>query len=183
MRLVRSTFFARMVACLLVLSMLPTLVGPASQASGLTAQGAYEVWIRAQLRAPASAELEAALERAAEERSNSIAEFVAALLDAYAEEAPGERAARAFMEQDLTDDALISYLQNRYTEIAPEAVFPRLRPIAPPVATSLNTTGASGIVTAAAPSASVHYAKSTLLDRTELVTPFRILSPARSQGP
>ncbi len=183
MRWVRSTFFARLIASLLVVSLLPTLVGQAGQASALSIQGSYEVWIRAQLRVPADADLEAALNRAAESRAANIGEFVAAFLAAYESESPEVPAAHAFTERDLTDDGLIEYLQRRYTEIAPDAVLPRLRSATPPVATSLTSPSPTAAVDTTAPKVRTVYGAVTLRSGTEHVIPFRILSPARSQGP
>lgn len=183
MRWLRSTFFARLIAFLLVVSLLPTLVGQASQASAISVQGSYEVWIRAQLRVPADANLEAALNRAAESRAANIGEFVAAFLAAYESESPDVPVAHAFTERDLTDDGLIEYLQRRYTEIAPDAVLPRLRPATPPVATSLTSPSPSAGLDTTRPAVRAVLGTATLCSVTEHVVPFRILSSARSQGP
>lgn len=183
MRWVRSTYFVRLIAGVLVASMLPALIGPASQASAFSLQGSYEVWIRAQLRTPADEVVEEALDRVSEESTSTISEYVSAFVEALAALDPGTSAAKIFTDQKLTDEALIAYLQRRYTEIAPEAVVPRLRPMAAPVASSLMSMGSAATIVPATTFDSFLNSLVVQKRATEHVLPLRILSSARSQGP
>lgn len=170
-------------ATLLVASMLPSLVGSAGQASAMSLQGSYEVWIRSQLRVPADAQIETALEQAAESEASTVKEFIVAFVVAYQKERPNAPAARAFIDRDLTDNALIAYLQRRFTEVAPEAMVPRIRSVVPPVTSSLAAMGSMAAVTTSQDVPPALRTTTPHAAQTELVIPLRILSSARSQGP
>lgn len=179
---VRSTLFARIVSSLLVLSIVPSLFATAGQASALSLQGSMEVWLRAQLRVTADPQIDAALERAAKNRAKNLKDFVAAFISAYEEEA-GEPPARIFADRDLSDDALIAYLQRRFVELTSDAVTPRIRSVSSPVASSLGGDEAMAAVTPSVAAGPWRIARTTQRVKAEPVISLRTLTPARSQGP
>lgn len=183
MRLARSTFFTRVVAGLLVLSMLPALVAEAGQAPGASLQGTYAEWIRAQLRVPADTGLKKALDTAAQEKASTFEGFLQAFLDAYEAERPDVPMARAFTDRDLTDDALISYLQRRFTEITGEAILPRLCSAVAATPHSLKASGSSAVVAAPAAAPPANQASSQAASGETVVITVHSLTSARSQGP
>jgi hypothetical protein len=124
MGITRSPYLARIVAGVLTASMLSGLFAlPSSSAP--EAYGSYAGWARAQLRVPVDEALESALSKAAESRPISFQDFVEAFLKAYDQEGSGHSAALAFTDVDLSDDALITYLQRRYVRISDEGTLPR----------------------------------------------------------
>ncbi|MEX2399275.1 MAG: hypothetical protein WD423_00795 [Rhodothermales bacterium] len=193
MQHLRSTWLLRSVALLLVGALLPMLFAPSSNAPSSraplnpavssSASSSYADWLRSQLRVPADASVDRALEAAVETRAASITEFVGAFLSAYESDHPDRSAARVFVDRDLSDEALISYLQRRFTEVGGEAVLLRLRLIA----STTGSTWSSGSVSAVPSriSRALHAARPSvsafLVDA--VVTSFRSLSPARPQGP
>ncbi len=181
----RKRWTSRVFAAVLILSMLPTLIVPTSRAVRDVQLDSYESWIRAQLRIPVEGAVENALSHAVESDAESFDQFIAAFIHAYAEAAPGQPISQVFTDRDLSDDALISFLQRRYSQIAAEGVLPRLyvTSFVPNVAVggksglaaALTTAGASAVVDSDAFTA-------TIVERTVVIS-FRILSSARSLGP
>lgn len=183
MRRLRSKCLLRCTALLLVGAMLPALFAPSSRAASGSLASSYAEWIRAQLKAPAHPSVERALKKAAQADANSFNTFVAAFLEAYEAQYPQESAARAFTDKDLSNDALITYLQRRYTEISGEAVLLRLRV----VGTSINTSSATGSTGnhAPQPRGVVPVAPGLISAAASdgVLATLRTATPARPQGP
>ena len=185
MRWARGPYLSRFLAGILIASMLPALfVLPGIAAPGTT-YGSYSRWIRAQLRVPADASIEAALARASEERPASLEAFIEAFLEAFEKANPGRSAAFAFTDVDLSDDGLITYLQRRYTRIGDEGVLPRVyltTALGAPVAPVSYDGEAAGDGRAAT---QLHtYEREVILSaEAGVVIPLRTLSAAHPLGP
>lgn len=174
-----------MFAAVLILSILPTLIVPSSSASSGAQFGSYEDWLRAQLRIPVDHVVERALADAGEAGADTFDAFIGAFLDAYAKAAPGEPISQVFTDRDLSDDALISFLQRRYSQVVDQGVLPRI------YLTSLVQNSAvagkfgqlnSLIEVGTSPSAKLEGRVPALVERTVVIS-FRTLSSARSLGP
>lgn len=122
----RKRWTSRVFAAILLLSVLPTFIIPNNRAAGGAQFGSYEGWIRAQLRIPVDGAVEEAMSSAIESGADSFDEFLAAFLEAYAEAAPGQAISQVFTERNLSDDALISFLQRRYSQVGDEGVLHRV---------------------------------------------------------
>ena len=185
MRQARTPYLSRLIAGILLASMLPALfVLPSSAASGAT-YGSYSRWIRAQLRVPADASFDVAISKASESRPGSLEAFIEAFLDAYERANPGKSAAQAFTDIDLSDDALITYLQRRYTQIGDEGVLPRVY---------FTTASSAGIAAGQAdtcgdavsesdPQLRAHSGAGTICAEAAIVVSLRTLSSAHPLGP
>ena len=123
---VRKKWTSRVLAAVLILSILPTLMVPSNRASGSAQFGSYEGWLRAQLRIPADEAVERAIVDAVEAGADSFDAFIAIFLEAYATAAPGESISQVFTDRDLSNDALISYLQRRYSQVVDAGILPRV---------------------------------------------------------
>ena len=181
----RKPYLLRIAAGILMASMLPALfVLPSSAAPGAT-YGTYSRWVRAQLRVPADASIEAALSRASEERPASLEAFIKAFLNAYEEANPVKSAAFAFTGDDLSDDALVTYLQRRYTRVGDEGVLPRVYLSAAAGATAALASGDSGAIAGGKATPLSHeYGRDAILsEEAEFVIPLRTLSAANPLGP
>lgn len=183
MRRLRSKWLLRCTALLLVGAMVPALLVPSSRAASQSLSSSYAEWILAQLNAPADQYVQEALEQAAEADVRSFDAFVETFLNAYEARHPQESAARVFTGKDLSNEALIAYLQRRYTEIRGDAVLLRLRVVAasPITPSSVGSTGLH------APTAQRHapaFAGLSSGSATDgfVYSPHRA-SPARPQGP
>lgn len=179
-------WIGRVLAAVLIASMLPTLVVPRARTTGGSHFGTYERWFRAQLRVSGDVAVEEAIAAAVAEGTDSVREFVAVFLKSYQDAAPGRAIAQVFTERDLSTDALISYLQSRYTRVVDDAVFPRSF-----LTTAVNQTvanaqsGASaGVVAGDRVSSLIRdiSARNTLVGAL-IIIPLRVLSSARSLGP
>lgn len=181
---VRSTWWVRCVALLLVGALASTLLAPSSAAGSGSLAGSYGEWIRAQLLVPDDPAADRALKEAeaAEIHARTFEAFVETFLEAYEARRPGVPVARVFIDKDLSNDALISYLQRKYTEIAADAVLPRLCLAAPTFAPSLS----SGSVASSFSGMDGWERTARLSDapRTDdVIASLRTLTPARPQGP
>ena len=185
MRRVRRPSYLRLLAGLVILSMLPALFVPSGGGASAAAAGTYSRWIRAQLRVPADEAINAALEKASNSPSSTFESFVEAFLDAYEESRPEQSAAFAFTEDDLSDDALIAYLQRRYTEIGEEGVLPRtyLTTAAGLSGGTFSTDAAATLIRSTGPALKQTAGLSGFLSRDLLAVPLRTLTSARPLGP
>ncbi len=123
MNRLRSTWGMRAVAGLLVASLLPVTFATAVHAAQHTSS--YADWVRRQLRIPADEAITQALETAEKSQPRSLEAFLAVFVEAYAAQQPERSLARAFSARDLSNKALISYLEGRYLGFVGEAVLPR----------------------------------------------------------
>ncbi len=123
---VRKRSTSRVFAVVLILSILPTLMVPSGRASSSAKFGSHEGWLRAQLLAPADDLVDLAIAVAVESGAESFDGFIAAFLEAYADAAPGEPISQVFTDRNLSDDALITFLQRRYSQVVDVGVLPRL---------------------------------------------------------
>jgi hypothetical protein len=123
MRWLRASWTQRTLVPLLVASLSAVLFVTVDQPSQRTAS--YADWVRTQLRAPADAALDDALAAAAEQ-ARTFEGFLEAFVAAYEAEHPETSLARAFVARDLPKEALITYLQSRFSRVVGEAVLPRL---------------------------------------------------------
>lgn len=180
---VRSKWLLRCTALLLLGAMLPMALAPTSRAASGSLSSSYAEWVRAQLRMPADAAVEEALHEAAETDARTFRTFAEAFLKAYEARHPLESAAHVFVDRDLSNDALIAYLQRRYTEISGEAVLLRLRLVAAHAGPSFSS-GASGTL-ASHPRNTVSSAPSlfSAQEIDDVASARRPLTPARPQGP
>lgn len=123
MNRLRSTWGLRAAAGLLMASLVPATFATAVHAARHTSS--YADWVRLQLRTPADEAVEQALETAEESRARSLEAFLEVFVEAYEARQPERPLARAFSTFDLSNDALISYLEGRYLRVASDAVLPR----------------------------------------------------------
>ncbi len=132
MNRLRSIWGMRSVAGLLMASLLPVTFATAVHAAQHTSS--YADWVRLQLRLPADEAVEQALETATESRARSLEAFLTVFVDAYEAQQPERSLAHAFSTHDLSNDALISYLEGRYLRFVGDAVLPRAALVAAKVA-------------------------------------------------
>ncbi|NBC17632.1 MAG: hypothetical protein GVY18_10000 [Bacteroidetes bacterium] len=123
MRWLRASWTQRTLVPLLVASLGAVLFGATDLPSRHSTS--YADWVRTQLRAPADAALDDAL-AAADEQARTFEGFLEAFVAAYEAEQPETSLARAFVARDLPPEALITYLQSRFSRVVGEAVLPRL---------------------------------------------------------
>ncbi len=132
MNRVRSIWGIRLVAGLLMASLLPVTFATAVHAAQHTSS--YADWVRLQLRIPAGEAVEQALETATESRARSLEAFLIVFVEAYEAQQPERSLALAFSTHDLSNDALISYLEGHYLGFVGDAVLPRAALVAAKVA-------------------------------------------------
>lgn len=123
MQWLRNTWMARGVVALVVTSLVALLF--ASAESSPRRAPSYADWVRAQLLHPAGEAVEQALQTASENHQGSLQDFLDAFIDAYEAAHPQGTAAQVFVAHDLSNDALITYLQGRYSRVVGEALLPR----------------------------------------------------------
>ena len=123
MNRLRSIWGMRSVAGLLMASLLPVTFATAVHAAQHTSS--YADWVRLQLRIPAGEAVEQALETATESRARSLEAFLIVFVEAYEAQQPERSLALAFSTHDLSNDALISYLEGHYLGFVGDAVLPR----------------------------------------------------------
>ena len=123
MNRLRSIWGMRAMAGLLLASLLPVTFASAVQAARHTAS--YADWVRLQLRIPVGEAIEQALEVAEESRARSLEDFLTVFVEAYEAQQPEQSIAHAFSTRDLSNDALISYLEGRYLRFVGDAVLSR----------------------------------------------------------
>lgn len=184
MEWVRKKLTRRALAVLMTASLLPPVFLHPARGVAKAQFGTYERWIRAQLRIPIDEVVEKAMAEAAASRAPSFEGFVIAFLKSYKEAAPDRSTARAFTDRDLTNDALLTYLQARFTQIVEDGVLVRVYPSTPASVASSGEAGIDG-GTIRAELFKSHGRISfvpTMVDRFVVVC-FRTLSSARSLGP
>lgn len=182
---VRKGWAGRLCASVLLLSMLLTLMVPSSGAAADGRYGTYERWIREQLRVPVDAAVEQAIAEAVEVDADSFDRFIVAFLDAFAEAAPDRPLSYAFTERELSGEALISYLQRRYSQVAETGVLPRVFFTTPVQTQALG--GKFGVPPSRAAEVAIGDLAAgnlaTSLSEGAFVLSIRILSSARPLGP
>lgn len=181
---VRNRWTSRVLAAVLILSILPTLMVSSSRGSGGAQFGSYEEWLRAQLRIPADQAVERAIVDAVEAGADSFDAFIAIFLEAYAKAAPGESISQVFTDRDLSNDALISYLQRRYSQVVEAGILPRVYLTSFVQNPVIGKAGTSDAAIGAGTSAFsfLEAALPTLIESTILIS-LRTLSSARALGP
>ena len=184
MKWARKRWPRRVLAAVLAFSMLPTLVMPVAGVTAEAQYGTYERWIRAQIRVPVDGAVKKAIAEAVEGEADSFDAFITSFLEAYSAAAPGEPISHIFTDRDLSNDALRSFLQRRYSQLADAGVVPRVH-----LTTFIQhaaTSGDSGPLSAhSAARVAVNRATSLLMTLAEcgVVISFRTLSSAQSLGP
>lgn len=180
---VRQRWTGRMLAAVLIASTLATFLLPTNR--GVKTQfGTYERWIRAQLRIPVDEAVEQAIAEAAAQ-VGSFEEFVSAFLKSYEEIAPGQSTARAFIDRDLSNDALLTYLHLRFTQVVGDFVL--LRVYVSKAASTFLSGGKTGweraISTAELLESAAEFVFAQPSTDRLIIVSMRILSSARSLGP
>lgn len=181
---VRNGWIGRVLAAMLVASMLPTLVVPPTRAAGGSQFGSYEGWIRAQIRVSSDV-VEKAIAEAVAERTDSLQDFVAAFLESYEAAAPERSIAHVFTDRELSNEALISYLQQRYTGTVDDAVLSRvyLSKVTHVASSGAHAAGTSGAFTEAGVTPIISGGPVHPQQDEFIVIPIRKRSSARPLGP
>lgn len=125
MRWMRSTWGARLMAAGLVACLLSSVVATGAMGQRRAVGLSYADWVRAQLRVPADDALEAALSEAVSSHPRTLDAFLATFIEAYESRQPQAPLSVAFLSRDLSNDALISYLETRYHGVVGEGMLPR----------------------------------------------------------
>lgn len=123
MNRLRSTWAKRWMAALLVASLLPVTFATAMQAARPT--DSFGDWVRGQLRVPADAAVERALDAAEAQRAGSLEAFLHVFVEAYEAEAPGQPLADIFDAPARSNESLITYLASRFRGLVADALPPR----------------------------------------------------------
>lgn len=124
MRRLRSQWHARWVAALLLVSLLPVSFATAFSTARHTSS--FAIWLESQLQDPTDEAVVLALAEVSSHRTQSLEVFVRDFIDAYEAQRPGGSAARVLAGLDLTDEALIAYLESRYMGLEGFGILPRL---------------------------------------------------------
>lgn len=179
----RSTWGARGVGTLVLAGLLgaslTSTIPPSRYASS------YAEWVRTQFRGPIDEAVEQALADASSDRPRSLDAFLTAFVRAYEAREPGATVARSLFALDLSDEALITYLESRYHGVVSDAVLPR----AVLVATSLVSSHLSNRLTAlGAPDARRDLPVWRVFAAWRIawrgvVVPLRVVSAAQPLGP
>lgn len=167
----------------LVASLLPLVAAPTAWARGHVSVS-YATWLRAQLRLPADAAFEAAVEEALDAHPRSLDDFLQAFVEAY--EAQGADLADVFSAHGLSGEALAAYLQGRYLRLIGQALVPRVLLTASSARTGNAPTRGLTALSPTAPFStllSVGDASSVLPQAADPVFSFRRISSARPLGP
>lgn len=123
MNRLRTRWATRVLAVLLVASLLPVTFATARHVARHTAS--YADWVRLEIRMPIDDAVVRALEVAEQSRAQSLETFLKAFVEAYEAQHPERPLAEVFSADDLSNEALISYLKGRYLGLVGEAVLPR----------------------------------------------------------
>lgn len=186
MRWMRSTWGSRWLAGLLVCCLLPMLVLPTARLAQGAVYASYADWLRTQLSLPADAAFEDALAAATATEPASLDAFLTAFVAAYQAGHPGAVPAEAFTTLDLSNEALVTYLQQRFLRITGAATLPRVVLMQ---ALAAKNKGLDRVVQAVRPAARALTAlpAPAFLDAADgapsFVRAFRLLSAARPLGP
>jgi hypothetical protein len=112
------------VAALLLVSLLPVSFATAFSTARHTSS--FADWLETQLQDPTNEAVVEALAEVATHRTRSLEVFVRDFIDAYEAQHPDVSAARVLAGMDLSDEALIAYLESRYMGLVGHGVLPRL---------------------------------------------------------
>ncbi|MEX0747006.1 MAG: hypothetical protein WD275_03330, partial [Rhodothermales bacterium] len=80
MEKLRGPNFLRLLAVLVIASMMPSLFVPTGSGASAAVGGTYSRWIRAQFRVPTNEAIDAALEKASKSSSSNFEAFVEAFV-------------------------------------------------------------------------------------------------------
>ena len=186
MRLLRKTWGSRLIAGWLTACLLVSVFATGTRGAMRPVGAPYAEWLRAQLRLPADAAVEAALDEAMSANGRTLEAFLAAFVAAYETQRPQASLAASFVTHDLSNDALIAYLESRFNGVGAEGVPVRaaFNPMLAPAGKSPDRADAGAflvVLQATSLSATV------FVRRAGVVRPFvrllRILSAARPLGP
>lgn len=191
----RLRTYSHWLAALMLLSVLPLVGGPLHAALWRSAEVPYGDWLRAQLRVPADATFEAAVDEATSAAPNSFEAFLWAFVEAYGpldtpsgEPTAVERTAlaAAFSSAPLDEEALVAFLQGQVERSVQQALLPR--PVLAAATSSISLTsdrqgGATVILPFRATAAVLVGAVSAVAPAAFFVLPFRALSAAEPLGP
>ena len=124
MNRLRSIWGLRGVVTLLLASLLPVSFATAFQAAEQTSS--YADWLRAQIHGPLDEAITEALDEAASSDARSLDAFLAAFVEAYEAHQPATPLAQRILALDLSNEALITYLEGRFNGLVGAAVLPRV---------------------------------------------------------
>lgn len=122
---VRTRWYVQAVAVTVTLSLLAGTVVPLGRAAQPVASS-YADWVRSQLREAPSEEIEDALAAAVAERPQSWSAFLTSFVQAYSSRVAASDLAEAFGQAGGSVEALMGYLQGRFSCAAGPATLPRL---------------------------------------------------------
>ena len=124
MHRLRSKWSKRWVAALLLVSLLPVSFATAFSTARHTSS--FASWLETQLQDTENEAVVEALAEVSTHRTRSLEVFVRDFIDAYEAQHPDVSAARVLAGMDLSDEALIAYLESRYMGLVGHGVLPRL---------------------------------------------------------
>jgi hypothetical protein len=127
MRWMRTIRGRRLLVIVLIAALLPTLISPAAATARQATHASYGDWLRSQLRVAPDAAFEQAIEAATRARPQSLSRFLVAFVKAYETESPDTRLSAAFSANELSNEALVSYLERRYQQFGGDGLVPRTR--------------------------------------------------------
>lgn len=127
MRWMRTIQARRLLVIVLIAALLPTLISPAAATARCATYASYGDWLRTQLRVAPDDAFEQAIERAAEARPQSLSDFLDAFVEAYETESPDAPLSAVFSAIDLSNEALVTYLERRYQQFGGDGLVPRNR--------------------------------------------------------
>lgn len=122
MRWLRTTWGSRPISAGLLVCLLLSVFGAGMRGDSQPVCAPYEAWLRAQLRVPADVVLEEAIEEAVSSRPRTLTAFLSTFVAAYEARNPQTALATAFLTQDLSNEALITYLETRFNGVGAEGV-------------------------------------------------------------
>lgn len=118
----RSVWRMRLVAAMLVAALLPASFAPVATSVPQVAAFSYAAWLRTQLAGPSTPAVEAALDAAVAAAPASIDAFLGAFAEAYhADDAAPALADLFAAPDDLTAEALLSFLRSRFDRLGAES--------------------------------------------------------------
>jgi hypothetical protein len=134
MRSMRATWGSRLIAGGLLACLLASVLGAGLRGGAHPpACASYAAWLRAQLRVPADAVLDHAIGEAAASKARTLTAFLTAFVEAYEAKHPPAALAAAFLPHDLSNEALITYLESRFDGVGGAALPVRTTSLSAPV--------------------------------------------------
>ena len=173
----------RWVAALLLVSLLPVSFATAFSTARHTSSFAH--WLETQLQDPTDEAVQQVLATVSSNRTRSLEVFVRDFIDAYQAQRPNASAARVLAGMDLSDEALIAYLESRYLGLVGHGVLPRLL-LKSQVFVSTLSKRLGGSVSVLADKQQQHHTWTTMWRhavRPVVVVTLRELSSAQPLGP